>query len=204
MFLLLCNWHRAIRIRRAIELIYGSNGNDTITLGTKAQYGIMNFGAGEDRLILAKGNNYVSVANIEYIMGNKGNDTIVTHATNTSDMTINGGLGNDILTGGNKSNTYVFSSKLNAKTNVDTITNFTSSNDTINLDKLIFKAVANGFSSDNLVIGTQASDNDDYFIYNPTTNILSYDVDGNGSKKSVDFIILQGVDTLSATDFQLI
>ena len=48
-----------------------------------------------------------------------------------------GGLGNDILTGGIGNDTFIFNTALNATSNRDTITDFSHSDDTIQLSKSI-------------------------------------------------------------------
>jgi Ca2+-binding RTX toxin-like protein len=57
--------------------------------------------------------------------------------------TINGGLGNDTLTGGLGSDKFVFNTTLNAKTNVDTITDFIHDIDQIKLSKIIMTNIGN-------------------------------------------------------------
>ena len=53
------------------------------------------------------------------------------------------------------------------------------------------------------VNGTPA-DADDFFVYNTTTGILSYDADGNGAGVAIAFATLYGQPTLTAADFTII
>lgn len=134
-----------------------------------------------------------AVANV--VIGSSGNDTI------------NGALGNDTLTGGVGNDTFVFNTALNATTNVDTITDFTSG-DKIALGKSIFKAFAKDktVATEKLVYGDKAIDSNDFLIYDQVTGKLYYDADGTGKGLAVQ-IALIGTDThaaLTAADFNII
>ena len=154
--------------------LYGFNGNDAI-------YG--SDGDGGD-----------------YIDGGNGNDKIY---GNAGDDLIIGGLGKDILTGGPGYDGFFFDTKLSSS-NVDTITDFFSGEDTLQLNVSIFtklpESIEPGDLADNLVIGTKALDSNDYLVFNPRTYTLSYDADGNGAGKAVAFVVLTGVTTISADD----
>ena len=150
------------------------------SIGTDVLNGIENIYAGDyaDTLIGS------SVANI--IDGSSGDDTVY------------GGLGNDSLTGGAGSDLFVFNSKLNAKSNLDTITDFTSGDDVLELSTSIFKKLVGTLSASNLVNGTKALDSDDYLVFN--NNTLYYDADGSGNGKAVAIAQLTGVTSLDITD----
>ncbi len=117
---------------------------------------------------------------------------------------INGGLGNDTLTGGDGNDTFVFNTKLGA-TNVDTLTDF-ASGDTIALAGSIFtKLKGDKDLSDNFALES-ATTIKQYLIYNPTTGKLYYDADGNGKGAPIQ-IALIGTDIhaiLTASDFTVI
>ncbi len=134
---------------------------------------------------------------------------------------LNGGSGNDKLTGGAGADQFVFNSALgkgttkanqNKKVNFDTITDFKRGEDKILLDNAIFKKLGKGsLSSPGALnkkffkVGTKAGDKNDYLIYNKKTGILSYDLDGSGTKyKPVEFIKLSNKAALSAADFLII
>ncbi len=115
---------------------------------------------------------------------------------NAAQNTINGGLGSDTLTGGGGADTFVFNSRLGVG-NVDSITDF--SNDTIGLNKSVFKALSKGFSADNFTTQAAAQDANDFIVF--TNNRLYYDQDGSGVKAMVCFAVLVGNINLSFSDF---
>ena len=119
--------------------------------------------------------------------------------------TLTGGVGKDTLTGGAGSDTFVFKALLDSKTNVDTITDFVSGTDKIQLPLTVFAKVglAGALKVDDFKLSTQALDATDRIIYNASTGALSYDADGNGPTAAVQFAIV-GVSThptLVNTDF---
>ncbi|MDD2780799.1 cadherin-like domain-containing protein [Sulfuricurvum sp.] len=88
-----------------IETVYGSTGNDTVTLGTAQISGMIDLGVGTDKLTLALGTNTLRVMNVESIIGNTGADNIVLGTFLTSSNTINLGSGTDKLTLSDGTNT---------------------------------------------------------------------------------------------------
>ncbi|WP_124552159.1 calcium-binding protein [Methylophilus methylotrophus] len=152
--------------------------------------------------------------------GNANQQTFI--GTSKADVFVGNG-GNDTLTGGGGADTFVFgkvyeqvvtgsSTTVQTYTNtafnltgVDTITDFTSGTDKIELHLDQYSQLA-GFNSGMLVVNSTgtAQDANDYLVYNSTTNTLSYDADGNGSGAKVDIAILTGVNTLSTSDFVIV
>ena len=98
--------------------------------------------------------------------------------------TLNGGLGKDTLTGGDGADVFVFDKAPNTTTNADTITDFVSGTDKIQLDLDVFAALddePNLFGSGKLV----------YSATGTTAGQLLYDADGSaGSGKGVVIAIL--------------
>jgi Ca2+-binding RTX toxin-like protein len=132
-----------------------------------------------------------------------------------------GGLGNDILTGELSNdvmfvtpgghNTFRFSSALNAKTNKDTITDFTPGTDKIYLDDAIFRKFTGdnsqlrNVSTDNfLVLGNHLQDANDYLIYNDQTGSLYYDADGSGKGAMIEFANLSNHADLTYADISIV
>ncbi len=145
------------------------------------------------------GNNaFFGLEGNDTINGGKGNDTIFS------------GLGNDKLTGGVGNDRFVFNTL--GATNYDTITDFIKGTDKIVLDDDFFGRLGTGtlagksIASANYKVGTAAGDGNDYLIYDPATDKLFYDKDGNGSNAAVQIgtITLTGTNAPALSDFLLI
>lgn len=126
--------------------------------------------------------------------------------------TLNGGLGKDKLTGGSGSDTFVFDGALNAKTNIDTILDFTSGVDYIQLYQTIFRNILGDdaqFDANDILIGSwkktiDNSSSDAHLIFNSANHALYYDADANGSGLAVQFATLTGVTNINANDFIIV
>jgi len=126
------------------------------------------------------------------IQGGGGNDVL------------NGGLGADTLSGGSGSDIFVFNSALGGG-NVDSITDYSISNDTIRLDDSVFTGLALGALAANaFYVGTAAHDADDRIIYNSSTGALFFDADGNGAGAAIQFATLTTGLPLVASEFVVI
>ena len=123
------------------------------------------------------------------------------------DNVLMGGAGNDTLTGGLGADTFVFNTALNALTNKDTIVDFVSGMDHIELDNAIFTGLglATGtLSAVAFALSTDIAAADDRIIYNVTTGALIYDSNGSAAGGQTVFAVLTGHPTLTASDFQII
>ena len=100
------------------------------------------------------------------------------------DDTLRGGFGNDVLKGGADDDSFVFSTELNEKKNVDKIADFSHKHDTILLDNAIFTKlkVEGELKAKFFEIGKEADDKNDYILYDRETGALSYDADGSKNK----------------------
>ena len=131
------------------------------------------------------------------IIGDSGDDILRGIAGND---TLDGGWGNDTLTGGGGADRFVFSTKLGA-TNVDTITDFASGVDKIQLSKSVFtKFKAGSVAEANFVSGAKALDSNDYLIFNGSR--LLYDADGPG--KGAAIVVANIVGTVVASDLVVV
>ena len=117
---------------------------------------------------------------------------------------LQGGLGKDVLTGGVGADHFSFVTKLDAKANVDTITDFKSGVDQIVLSASIFKAIGKGMLSAAAFVANNkgvAKDSNDRIVYHTKTGDLFYDADGAGKGGAVLFAKIAGHGVLTADDF---
>jgi Ca2+-binding RTX toxin-like protein len=175
-------------------------GNLTIRLDVPAG----NLGAA------AVGDTYVS---IEGIISGTGDDIIVGNAS--ANYLVGGGgadyinalAGNDYLNGGAGADRFLFSTALNTSTNIDTIADFNVADDTMLLENAIFTTLTTTgtlsaalFKNFNL----GAVDADDRILYNDTTGAVFYDADGSGSSAAIQFALLTGNPSITATDLLVV
>jgi hypothetical protein len=172
------------------QIIYGGAGDDTLN-GTGVN-DIIYGGSGNDTI---KGNNNGG----DTIYGGSGNDTI--NGNNGND-TIIGGFGADYLTGGNGDDRFVYLSVADSHAGqFDTITDFISGSDKINLTALgalAFLALTS--TSTSVPAHTVAwlydgASNETIVYVNPTDQTLSI-----GDSGLLE-IHLQGIATIQASDF---
>lgn len=158
--------------------INGLNGNDSIEAG----YGF-------DTIYGGLGSDYIQGGfNGDQIFGEEGNDDL--RGGNGLDLivggvgndTIRGAKGTDTLTGGEGADVFIFHTDLDGTINVDTITDFVSGVDRIELSASIFTAFANQIGS---TVGIGQN-----LIYNQSTGVLSYDADGAGFVSPLAFAII--------------
>jgi Ca2+-binding RTX toxin-like protein len=148
------------------------------------------------------------------ITGNAGANTL---SGSTGDDSINGGGGNDTLYGGQGNDalaagagvdSLVFNTTLNASTNVDTITGFVASEDTIQLDNTTFSFGTytgvlgeGGFAANSTGTATTIYHR---IIYDTTDGRLIYDSNGNAAGGAIHFATLVGAPAISHADFVVI
>ena len=121
--------------------------------------------------------------------------------------TLIGLTGNDTLTGSIGADRFVFNTALNATTNVDTLTDFSSGTDKILLDHLILTALTTGTLAATSFVaeaGAVAHDGNDYLLYNTSTGDLSYDPDGTGVQAAVLFAHLNNNPAMVAADIGVV
>ncbi|TLU81829.1 MAG: hypothetical protein FDX21_09650 [Chlorobium sp.] len=189
----------------------GGSGNDIYIVDNSGDTVIENANAGTDtvRTSLPSYTLGSNVENLEYtgtqVFTGTGNTLANSITGNTGNDLLNGKEGNDRLTGGSGSDIFRFDTLLNASTNVDTLVDFTSNLDKIQLENSIFKKlIATGaLLPANLVSSSdgKALDANDYILFNSTTHALSYDADGSGSGAAIQFATLIGVTSVTASDF---
>lgn len=182
------------------DRLYGGYGNDR--LKGAGNNDTLKGDAGNDLLYGGSHNDLLyGGAGRDYLMGETGNDRLW------------GGLNNDTLRGGTGKDIFVFDTKLGTATtdrtvNLDTITDFSVPYDTIWLDNAIFRKLGSGslssprkLNSKFFTVGDAAKDLDDYVIYNSKTGYLSYDADGSGAGKAVEFARVKAGLKMTYADF---
>ncbi len=149
--------------------------------------------------------NFSGYEGVDIMGGGIGNDTLSSLAGTD---TLAGGLGNDSLSGGLGNDTFLFDTALDAATNKDSISDFTSGQDKIALDKDIFSSLTDEGSLPSLSFLANATgiagDDNDSIIYNTTSGALFYDADGSGSGAAVQFATLTSKPTIGANDFLVV
>lgn len=133
------------------------------------------------------------------IIGGSGADTIIS------------GAGADTLTGNGGADIFRFAAQL-APGNVDTITDFTSGTDDIELDHLVFESLttrSTGATISNAEFAaganlTSSATEGTVLIYNSTTGALYYDADANGAGAGELIFVLGNAPTLVASDIGII
>jgi Ca2+-binding RTX toxin-like protein len=117
---------------------------------------------------------------------------------------IDGKGGADTLFGGAGADAFVFSTALGGG-NVDTLADFASGTDSIELSQSVFSALGTGtLSTTAFVQGVAATTANQHVIYNSSTGVVSYDADGNGSGAAVAFAVVQPGSAMSASDFRIV
>jgi Ca2+-binding RTX toxin-like protein len=163
------------------EDLSGRSGNDTIQAMGGNDYVLGD--SGHDRLYGGDGR--------DSLFGGTGNDRL------------HGGRGNDTLIGDTGRDVFVFDTRLGSSTtdrkvNFDAVAQYRAKDDSIWLDNAIFRKLGSGsagrpnkLDADFFNAGNRPKDSDDYILYNKKTGILSYDSDGSGSRKAVEFAQFQ-------------
>jgi cysteinyl-tRNA synthetase len=166
------------------ETVNAEGGND-----------IVDAGGGNDQIYGGAGN--------DSLVGNRGNDAL--NGDGGNDW-VNGTWGNDFLRGDAGKDTFVFNVQLNAKTNVDTILDFKSEVDEIEIQSTIFTKIkgfgelsAAQFFRNNTGL---AHDANDRIIFEKDTGELYYDADGSGKTKGVLFAVIDN-GSVKFSDFDI-
>lgn len=203
------------------DTLSGGAGNDRYTVNSAGDKIVENASEGADSVFATV--SYTLDDNVEnltiggsdgiYGNGNAMDNVIIgNEAANVLDGkegndTISGGGGADTLTGGSGLDVFVIEIR-GASGEFDTITDFSSTDDTIQLGgRHIHNASISAvtISSDYFVANATgaAVDSNDYVIYNTETGALYFDMDGSGSIAAVQIALLGASShpTISAADF---
>jgi Ca2+-binding RTX toxin-like protein len=163
------------------DLLYGEEGFDTLSgdAGSDYLYG----GTENDSLMAGLGN--------DFLAGDMGNDTLL------------GGQGTDNLEGGDGSDLFSFGAPTEG---IDDIFDFASGIDKIRISAAGFGGGLGAGLLPNIqfVLGTNALDGADRFIYNQGTGALFFDRDGTGAIAQVQFATLSNFSALSSSDILVV
>ena len=179
-----------------MAVITGTAGNDTLT-GTSSADSITG-SSGNDSIEGLGGNDTAhGGSGNDVLRGGGGSDLL--RGNGGTDL-LNGGLGVDNLGGGADADIFAFSDM--GAANADTIADFVSGEDVIQLDGSLFTGIGSGFFVAN-ASGT-AQDADDRIIFETDTRQVWYDADGSGGGARQLIATLQVGATLVATDITVL
>jgi Ca2+-binding RTX toxin-like protein len=184
-----------------IDTMIGGEGSDTFYVHNTDDVVLDNSSSTLDTVRVSTTYTLAAGANVEVLetMDADGTDWIsLTGNASTQHVIGNDGVnflnsrwGNDTLTGNGGHDEFIFDTALDAAANVDTITDFTSGEDTIRLDSSVFTALtplSGGFLNDyHFSVGFAGQDSDDFIVYDNGTGALFYDADGAGGAAATQF-----------------
>ncbi|MBM1170679.1 calcium-binding protein [Microvirga arabica] len=203
-------------IRDAGDIIVEAAGQGTDTVLTILDFSLAALGAvenlkaekAEDTTALsltgnALANTLAGNAGKNILKGSSGNDLL---EGLLGDDLLYGGTGEDVLAGGAGKDSFVFDSRLNKTTNVDTILDFSAKDDTTRLENAIYKGLkkTGTVSKSAFVLGTKAKDANDRILYNKKTSDVLYDADGSGRSAAVKILKIAEKVALTHKDFFVI
>ena len=192
----------------ANALVGGSGDNGLLGEGGND---VLEGAGGDDRLagglgadLLSGGADYDSLsgdAGADTLLGGFGNDSLT---GGTDNDRLSGGADRDRLTGGSGADGFQFDTEL-SPLNVDLISDFVASDDTISLDRAIFGAAGPDGRLANAAfhIGSDAADAGDRIVYNQANGTIFYDADGAGGAAAILFARIAAGTVLTAADFIL-
>ncbi|WP_018716246.1 calcium-binding protein [Brachymonas chironomi] len=164
---------------------------------TGSRYGDRLYGNSENNTLRGENGN-------DILSGGAGKDTLIGGYGNDF---LNGGVGSDVLTGGAGKDIFIFNTQLSSS-NIDKITDFVATEDTIRLDNTIFtKLSQTGLLNSAYFASNEAGaarDSNDYIVHNARTGALSYDADGSGSGSAVLFATLLPGSNINSSNFVVI
>lgn len=148
----------------------------------------------------------------DIIKGGEGDDKLYAGAGNDrmtagrGDDLLSGGSGADNMHGGAGQDAFLFNTKPNGTTNLDTIRDFSVADDTVWLESSVFtEAGPEGrLISSHFWKGTAAHDSTDRIIYDSAGGFLYYDPDGIGAAVQVAITKISTGLKLTNDDFRIV
>jgi serralysin len=160
-----------------------------------------------EELVLTGSQHINATGNAEnnLLVGNKGHNIL--SGLDGEDI-LDGLGGNDRYIGGNGNDTFRLSTAPNAKSNVKTIEDFVTGEDSLDINTAAFKwkgatlgvLLQDNFGSNDTGLAETA---DQRLIYNNLTGQLFYDADGSGRGKAVQIAVFENVPDLQHADITL-
>ncbi|KQT53562.1 hypothetical protein ASG52_05450 [Methylobacterium sp. Leaf456] len=193
------------------DRMIGGSGSDTYYVDNAGDKAVETNGAVGTDLVVASVSYSLGGSELENLtltgsgsLNGTGNSIANVLTGNAGANILNGLGGSDTLAGLGGSDTFVFSTAL-AATNVDRLSDFSATDDTMQLSRSVFSVLAAGSldaaAFKDLSVSGATVDADDRILYDKATGALSYDADGNGSKAAVQFAVLDNKAALTAADF---
>lgn len=174
---------------RGADLLSGDNGADNL-----------DGGEGDDIVFGGIGNDYLSGGDgADRLFGESGIDHLL---GGLGDDILDGGFGKDYLTGGAGADSFLLG--LPALSGMDSIADFVSGVDQIQLNAADFGLSAGALDPSMLVYGTRATDTHAEFIYNAANGRLLWDADGIGGTRAVAIGYFENHAAITADDFLLV
>jgi Ca2+-binding RTX toxin-like protein len=178
-----------------VDVLIGGAGGDTYIVDNLGDV-IQETGAAATEIDTVR-------ASVNWTLGDNLENLVL---TGTKSLAGTGNGLNNTLTGGAGSDVFSFSHALNASKNVDTITDFNSGSDKIQLSSAIFSQLGFTGSPGSDVFfyaGSTAHDSTDRVLYDQTNGALYYDADGSGALAAVQFAVLVGMPVIQYLDFHV-
>ena len=197
---------------RGADVMAGLAGNDTYLFDDVRDVVIEGRGQGTDTVVTTVSTTLAAGQEIEILRlaatvgersldlnGNAFGQKIIGSA---GANVIDGRGGTDILLGGSGRDTFMFSTKLDARV-VAHITDFSPINDTVALVQGIFSGLDAGPLATRAFknLDKAVVDADDRVLYKQSTGELFYDADGSGGSAAVKFAVLDNHAKLTHDDF---
>jgi Ca2+-binding RTX toxin-like protein len=193
------------------DTLIGGAGNDTYYVNNTGDRVMEAIGGGRDKVLASVSYALLPGSEIELLATTNrssaapinltGNEFAQTIQGNAGANVINGGGGADTLTGFGGKDVFVFNTALGAGS-VDKITDFSVTEDKIQIDHTVFKGLQPGaLPTGTFHIGSAAHTSSQHIIYNSSTGALSFDSDGAGGAHQIQFAVLSPHLSLTASSF---
>lgn len=204
-YMQLANGHYTLNSAGIINVAASTTaGTHTLRLGQTADFVKVDASG-----ISSNGLKFVGNANKNTFIGTQKNDIFI---GNGGDDTLTGGTGGDafvfgkVITqtapGDKATVAQTYTDVISALTGLDTITDFVSGTDKIQLNRDLFSVFtsAGAIDATNLQQGAGAVAATEFLVFDQTSHTLFYDADGNGAGAQVAIVTLTGLNTLTAAD----